>query len=193
VHALNYDAAQQAELLRIARRSLELYFESGRRPEVETADPALQQPRGAFVTLHRVVPPAPPALRGCIGTFEARESLNATVTRMAIAAATTDPRFPPVSAEELPQLSIEISVLSPRRQAAAGDVEVGRHGIYISAGARRGVLLPQVAVEHGWDRATFLDHTCRKAGLPPDAWRSRDDLRIEVFTADVFGERERAG
>lgn len=179
---------QRRELLQIARRALTLYFEHGQTPAIESEDPAFLAPAGAFVSLHRRAPSQrEPRLRGCIGTFEARDPLIDTVTRMAIAAATQDPRFDAVRAEELPDLVIEISVLSPRRDAKADEIEVGRHGIYISRGAHRGVLLPQVATEHGWDRETFLEHTCGKAGLDQDAWRD-DETRIQIFSAEVFGE-----
>lgn len=179
---------QRRELLQIARRALVLYFEHGRTPEFESDDPTFLQPAGAFVSLHRRAPTGhQPRLRGCIGTFDGRDPLIDTVTRMAIAAATQDPRFEAVRADELPGLEIEISVLSPRRDARAEEVEVGRHGVYISHGSHRGVLLPQVAMEHGWDRETFLDHTCQKAGLPKQAWRDTE-TRIQIFSAEVFGE-----
>lgn len=177
---------ERAELLRIARRTLEEFLPHRRRPVVETASAALLERRGAFVTLH-----SGRALRGCIGTFEASDPLIDTVQRMAIAAATSDPRFPPLSADELDQVCLEISALSPLRRGNAEEVEVGRHGIYITRGIFRGVLLPQVATEHGWDRQLFLEHTCIKAGLPPDAWQD-GETRIELFTAEVFGEAPRS-
>ncbi|PID38132.1 MAG: AMMECR1 domain-containing protein [Proteobacteria bacterium] len=181
------DAEQRAELLSVARRRLERHFDSGQ-PSVEVSDPALLRPAGAFVSLHRRAPTAgAPRLRGCIGTFEERDPLVDTVERMTIAAATQDPRFSAVRAEELTELAIEISVLSPRRRVSAEEVVVGRHGVFITLGSRRGVLLPQVATEHGWDRQTFLEHTCQKAGLPRDTWRDAQ-TQIEVFSAQVFGE-----
>jgi AmmeMemoRadiSam system protein A len=182
------DGAQRDELLSVARRALVLYFETGQRPRIEALDPLLLTPAGAFVSLHRRAPkPGEPRLRGCIGTFEQHDALVDTVCRMAIAAATQDPRFSPVEAEELAELASEISVLSPRRRATASQVVVGRHGIFVTQGARRGVLLPQVATEHGWDSATFLEHTCQKAGLAKDAWREAETV-IETFSAQVFGE-----
>jgi AmmeMemoRadiSam system protein A len=173
---------EQAELLRIARRTLEEYLSSRTKPVIETEMSGLFEKRGAFVTLHRGK-----QLRGCIGTFEATDPLLDTIQRMAVAAATTDPRFPTVTADELPDLHIEISALTPLREAQGDEVEVGKHGVYITRGFRRGVLLPQVATENGWDRETFLAHTCIKAGLDRDAWKE-PDTRIEVFTADVFAE-----
>jgi hypothetical protein len=173
---------ERTELLRIARRTLEEFLSTRKTPVIETEMTGLFEKRGAFVTLHRGK-----QLRGCIGTFEATDPLLDTVQRMAVAAATTDPRFPAVNAEELPELQLEISALTPLREATADEVEVGRHGIYITRGFRRGVLLPQVATENGWDRESFLAHTCIKAGLDRDAWRD-PETRIEVFTAEVFGE-----
>ncbi len=180
--------AQQRELLHVARRTLEVYFDTKEEPTFEVDDPRLQVPAGAFVTLHRRAPTANEIrLRGCIGTFEANDPVIRTVTRMALSAALHDPRFPSVTRDELPRLEIEISVLSPRQRVEAEAVEVGRHGIYITQGSRRGVLLPQVATEHAWDAPTVLAQTCRKAGLPMKAWRDAETT-IEVFTAQVFGE-----
>lgn len=183
---------QCRELLAIARRSIEVLLEQGRLPVFERVPEGLDRPGGAFVSLHRRAPePGQPRLRGCIGTFEAEDPLADTVSRMAAAAATQDPRFPAVAAEELEGLEIEISVLSPRRVVGADEVQVGRDGVYVTRGAQRGVLLPQVATEAGWDREAFLAHTCQKAGLAADAWRDAATT-IEVFTAQVFGERESA-
>lgn len=173
---------ERQELLRAARRTLQEYLVSGKTPVVDPASVRLLDRGGAFVTLHRGR-----QLRGCIGTFEDSDTLLHTVQRMAVAAATTDPRFPPVTAEELAGLHIEISALSPLHESSADAVQVGVHGIYVTRGFRRGVLLPQVATENGWDRETFLAHTCLKAGLDPDAWRD-GGTRIELFTAEVFGE-----
>lgn len=169
-------------LLRIARAAAA----AAARGEQFSAPPpestALKEPRGAFVTLRRGG-----ALRGCIGTFEAAAPLYRAVAEMARSAAVGDPRFDPLRPAELPKVEVEISVLSPLRPARAQEVVVGRHGVYLERGPRRGVLLPQVAVEHGWDRETFLEQTCRKAGLPPDAWRHA--TTIYVFEAEVFGEK----
>lgn len=174
---------QRQELLRAARRTLEVFLSEGQSPIIETSSDALLQKRGAFVSLHKG-----PALRGCIGTFEASDPLLDTIQRMAVAAASTDPRFPKVNLEELGELTLEISVLSPLVETTPEEIEVGRHGIYITRGFHRGVLLPQVATDNGWDRDTFLEHTCLKAGLPPNAWKD-PDARIERFSAEVFAER----
>ncbi len=152
--------------------------------EPEPPYPALKEPGGAFVTLHKYG-----ELRGCIGTFQAEKPLYLVVKEMALSAAFNDPRFPPLSTEELPEVEIEISVLSPLARGKPEEVEVGRHGIYLIKGIFRGVLLPQVAVEHGWDRETFLDHVCLKAGLPPGCWRD-PETEIYLFTAEVFSERD---
>lgn len=127
-------------------------------------------------------------LRGCIGMVIAMKALDETVREMARAAALEDPRFEPVSEEELPRIEVEISVLSPMREITANEVVVGRHGLLISHDGRRGLLLPQVPVEWNWDREMFLAQTCMKAGLSPDQWMR--GAKIEAFTAEVFGERE---
>lgn len=129
-------------------------------------------------------------LRGCIGSFEARGSLYKTVEEMARSAAFHDPRFPPVSANELKEMKIEISVLSPLRKIKSIDeIEVGKHGIYVMRGMYRGVLLPQVATQYSWDKVTFLEETCHKAGLPANAWKD-GETEIYVFSADIFAEHQ---
>jgi hypothetical protein len=141
----------------------------------------LQEPRGVFVSLHRKG-----CLRGCIGLIEGREPLYQAVAQMAVQAAFGDPRFPPLQPDELDDLDLEISVLTPlQRIHDPSEIVVGVHGVMVRRGHRSGLLLPQVAVEHGWSREELLEWTCRKAGLPPDAWK---DPRTEifVFSADVF-------
>ncbi len=178
---------EKKALLKLARRTIETYLREGRIPAYEPPSRGLLTQRGAFVTLHK-----DSRLRGCIGTFLSTRPLYQTVQEMAVAAATQDPRFPPLTLEELPEVEIEISVLSPlKRIEDVKEVEVGRHGLYIVKGLNRGVLLPQVATEQGWDRETFLAHTCLKAGLPPDAWKEGAD--IYTFTADVFSESDLGG
>lgn len=175
-------------LLRLARETLELVL-SGKTPPGALADltPGLAEIRGAFVTLNRKG-----RLRGCIGTFVSRQSLGETVREMAVQAALYDPRFPEVSQGELSSIDIEISALTPLRAVKTPEeVEVGRHGLHLSMGARAGVLLPQVATEYGWDREEFLEQTCHKAGLPPQAWK--EGARIQVFEAEVFSENEVGG
>lgn len=138
---------------------------------------------GAFVTLHRHG-----ALRGCIGTFDTSQPLAETVREMAAAAALRDPRFPPLGVDELPDVRLSISVLTPPRPITGpADISIGRDGLEITLGRRRGVLLPQVAVEHGLSPDAFLAETCRKAGLPPNAWRD-PAARLEAFSAEVFGD-----
>jgi uncharacterized protein len=143
----------------------------------------LAQHRGAFTTLH-----LRGHLRGCVGYIVPAHSLWSTVAETAAAAAFDDTRFVPVTSEEAAHLDIEISVLSPMFPIRAEDVVVGVHGLLITEGVNRGLLLPQVPIEQGWDRETFLDQTCAKAGLPFEAWRK--GARIEAFTAEVFGEND---
>jgi AmmeMemoRadiSam system protein A len=177
-------SAEREELLRLARHSLEEHF-AGRAPFApEPTTPTLGENRGAFVTLHKL---HGGDLRGCVGMMRSEESLARTVARMAVAAATEDGRFEPVTTDELSKVKIEISALGPMRPIRAEDVEIGRHGLLISHKGRRGVLLPQVPVEHDWDRETFLDHLCLKAGLLPGAWKEKG-VELLSFTAEVFGE-----
>jgi len=176
-------ALERTSLLRAARAAIVAHL-AGRKPELPPGTGALGAARGAFVTLRRV---ADDELRGCVGQMEASEPLLETVAEMAVAAATRDGRFAPVSASELDSLRIEISVLSPLVPIRPSEVEVGRHGLLLRCGGRRGVLLPQVPVEHGWDLEAFLAHTCEKAGLPADTW-SRPGVELSGFTATVFGE-----
>ncbi len=173
-------------LLKIAREAIEVYAREGKVPPLPSPLPkSLQQVQGAFVTLHKKG-----MLRGCIGNFIGEDSLARTVQKMAVAAGWEDPRFPRLKEKELGQVDIEISALSPLREISdPGEVEPGKHGVFITRGLQRGVLLPQVCTEQGWDRDAFLSHTCLKAGLPPDAWKD-GDCRIEVFSAEVFGELE---
>jgi AmmeMemoRadiSam system protein A len=147
-----------------------------------TGNPKFLAPRGVFVTLKKRG-----ELRGCIGYIEPVAPLAQAVIETAIYAATRDPRFPPVNAEEARDLEYEISVLTPLKEISDPDlVQVGRHGIVISRGGQKGVLLPQVPVENGWDRNTFLEEGCLKAGLPADAWKK--GAKISVFEAIVFHE-----
>src|SRR3954453_6963407 len=150
-------------------------------PAARDLPPRLNEPRGAFTTLHIAG-----NLRGCVGYIAAVKPLIQTVAETAVAAAFDAPRFPRLSASEAPHLQIEISVLSLPKPIRAEEVVAGRHGLIISQGTRRGLLLPQVADEQHWDAPTFLSQTCIKAGLPPDAWR--EGATIEAFTAEVFGE-----
>ncbi|HKO57630.1 MAG TPA: AmmeMemoRadiSam system protein A [Thermoanaerobaculia bacterium] len=174
---------QRQTLLRIARESIAGFFE-GRRPSLAAADfdEPLCRPAGAFVTLTNRG-----ELRGCIGSIHPVAPLFQAVSQSAVSAAFRDPRFHPLRADELPLIHLEISVMGPIEPTAPDEVEVGIHGLIISRGRQAGLLLPQVPTEYGWDRETFLQHTCMKAGLPRDAWRS-PDVRLERFAAEVFGE-----
>jgi hypothetical protein len=150
-------------------------------PEFKIESAILKENRGAFVTIQKKG-----QLRGCIGFIKGYEPLHKTVEKMAAEAAFRDPRFPPVKEKELPELDIEISVLTPLRKITdVNEIEVGKHGIYIIKGGWSGLLLPQVATEYGWNRQAFLEHTCQKAGLPPHAWKEKD-TEIYIFSADIF-------
>jgi uncharacterized protein len=169
-------------LLQIARRAIESALTHSAPETISSPEADLAEPRGVFVTLH-----CGRRLRGCIGRVVSLEPLARVVAECAVAAATDDPRFPRVERSELGELQIELSVLSRPSFATAEEVQPGVHGLIISRGAHRGVLLPQVAVQHGWARERFLEETCRKAELAPGAWQE-PDTRIEVFTAEVFSE-----
>lgn len=154
--------------------------------------PHLAEPRGVFTSLYvrknfSGEDRLETALRGCVGYVLPTCSVYRAVAETARAAAFDDNRFSPVTAEEAPRLEVELSVLSPMQPIRPEQVEIGRHGLLISWQGRRGLLLPQVPVEHDWDRTTFLDQTCRKAGLPLDAWQR--GATLEAFTADVFGDK----
>ena len=172
---------EEKELLALAREALESRVAGNRPPDVTCTGPRALR-CGAFVSIH-----CGDDLRGCLGRLTVNSPLGKTIVHLGGAVADSDPRFPPVTAGELPSLQIEISLLTPERPIVSIDeIEVGRHGLIIEHGHARGLLLPQVATEHAWDRETFLEHTCIKAGLPPGAWRS--GARILVFEARVFSE-----
>lgn len=170
-------------LLSLARDAVAAAAADGPMPGWE-ADPVLAAPAAAFVTLRRT-----PSgdLRGCRGEVMAVRSLAESVIEGAAAAAADDPRFPPVRPSEVPDLTIEISVLTPMTRVRPAEVEVPRHGVMITCRGRRGLLLPQVAPEAGWGRDELLEGVCRKAGLPPDAWRD-PEARLEVFEAEIWSE-----
>ncbi|MBW2039844.1 MAG: AmmeMemoRadiSam system protein A [Deltaproteobacteria bacterium] len=149
--------------------------------EFKVKSKRLKEPRGAFVTINKHG-----ALRGCIGYVRGIKPLYKAVEEMAAAAAFNDPRFPPVTKKELKDLDIEISVLTPLKQIDdTNEIEVGKHGIFIERGFCSGLLLPQVATEYGWDRETFLEQTCFKAGLARHAWKDKE-TKIYIFSADIF-------
>jgi len=177
---------ERDELLRIARRAATAWIREGRIPEESPDSEKLNSPGAAFVTLTE-----DGQLRGCIGYTEARAPLYRTVQECAVASATEDPRFLPVTANEIGTVRIEISVLTPLLPIRPDEVDVGVHGLMVKRGGRRGLLLPQVPGEHGWDRETFLAQVCLKAGLPRDAWRTGAELYS--FMAEVFGESTTRG
>jgi AmmeMemoRadiSam system protein A len=172
-------------LLRLARDTMTAHVTGVRAPAPDLAG-VLARPGAAFVTLH-----AQGELRGCIGHLEVDEPLGRVIPRCAIGACSRDPRFAPVSVDELPAIDIEVSLLGPMEAiAGASDIEVGRHGLVVESGWQRGLLLPQVALEWNWDADAFLTQTCRKAGLPVEAWKT--GAKLWRFEAEVFGE-ERGG
>ena len=172
-------------LLAIARQAIEAAVKTGEEYIEPREEKALNQRNGCFVTIKQNG-----QLRGCIGNFQSELPLFKEVAMMAQASATKDPRFYPMKQADLENFDLEISVLSPLQKIEEIDeIEVGKHGIYIEKSFYRGVLLPQVAVEHGWDRMTFLKQTCIKAGLPTDAWQG-DDADIYIFSAQIFGEKD---
>jgi AmmeMemoRadiSam system protein A len=172
-------------LLKLARTTLEAYFSKTKTPACDAGSEALWAQKGAFVSLHRGAD-----LRGCIGQLYADRELFRIVQHCTISAAVQDNRFLPVTQEEIKDLNIEISVLSPFRCIQnIEDIEVGKHGLYLVQGDFRGLLLPQVATQYGWDRETFLAQTCRKSGLPVSAWKDPRTM-IYIFEAEVFSESE---
>ncbi len=178
-------AQEKKELIEVARQTISLKLQHGKFEQAVPSSPALSRPCGAFVTLHENGD-----LRGCIGTFQSNRPLVNTVQEMAVSAAERDPRFPSLRPDEIESIDIEISALSPLREIKdVSEIEVGSHGIYITRGFHTGVLLPQVATEYGWNRETFLQHTCLKAGLQPEAWKEAG-TKIEIFDAQVFGEKQ---
>jgi uncharacterized protein len=178
--AAEYSPEERRILLRLAHQSIESALQD---VQLDLTPPSehLADPRGAFTTLH-----LHGKLRGCIGYVFPNQPLYETVAETARSAAFDDPRFEPVTLDEAPELTVEISVLSALRPIRPEEVVVGKHGLVVMLGSRRGLLLPQVPLEWGWDRETFLAQTCMKAGLPPDAWQRGAEL--QAFTAEVFGE-----
>ena len=176
-----FSLEERTLLLQLAHDSILSVLENREVP-MDPPSPHLAEPRGAFTSLY-----LNGELRGCVGYVLPVSSVYHAVIDTARAAAFEDTRFYPVTIEEATQLKIELSVLSPPRPISAEEVEVGRHGLLISLAGQRGLLLPQVPTERNWDRITFLDQTCRKAGLPSDAWKH--GATIEAFTAEVFGEK----
>lgn len=176
--------ADRKALLELARKTVMAAAAGEPLPPVPDGG-IFQAEGGAFVTLKKKG-----SLRGCIGHFTGTGSIGRTVMDMAASAAVRDPRFPPVRPGEVDDMDIEISILSPMEPAAPEDVIPGIHGLYVRHGLRSGTLLPQVAEEEGWDRETFLAHTCLKAGLPQESWK-REDVQLYTYTAEVFGEKRK--
>ena len=178
-----FSAPERETLLRLAHDSIRSVFEK-REISLAPLTPHFAECRGAFTTLY-----VSGQLRGCVGYALPVTSLYRTVAETARAAAFDDSRFWPLKVDELPNLEISLSILSLLRPIRPEEVEIGRHGLLISLSGRRGLLLPQVPIEHGWDRITFLQQTCRKAGLPLNAWQS--GATLEAFTAEIFGDHGR--
>ncbi len=176
-----FSPEERALLLKLAHEAIATAA-AGRKFVQEAPSVHLSEPRGAFTTLY-----LHGELRGCVGYATPIAPLYRTVADTAQAAAFDDPRFPPLRADEVPALEVSLSILSALRAIDPRDIEIGRHGLVVGLSSQRGLLLPQVPVEHGWDRVTFLEQTCRKAGLPLDAWEH--GATVEAFTAEVFGDR----
>jgi AmmeMemoRadiSam system protein A len=178
--------AARKRLLEVARRALGARVVGERFVLAENGEAELRRPAGAFVTVRRR---ADRELRACVGRIEPSRPLIEAVALAAAAAAAEDRRFDPLTAEELPLLSLEVSALGPLVEVAPESIEIGLHGVLVVCGERTGLLLPQVAVEYGLGREVFLQQACRKAGLPPDAWR-RPGCEIHAFTATLISEED---
>ena len=183
--AWEFSQDERSLLLRLAHDSI-LSAVQKRAIPLDPPTAHLAEPRGAFTSLY-----LHGELRGCVGYVLPKESVWRAVAETARAAAFEDTRFYPVTLPEAQALEIELSILSPPQPISAEAIEIGRHGLLIGMGAHRGLLLPQVPAEHNWDRETFLAQTCRKAGLPLDAWKN--GAKIEAFTAEIFGEKQHSG
>ena len=188
-----------AFLVKFARKTIETYINNRRKLDLpkEGISKELMKKCGAFVTLNKLVE-GHKQLRGCIGIIEGRYSLLEVVRDVAISAAVEDPRFYPVEPQEMKEVVIEVSVLTPpkllegKKVDAPKSIEVGKHGLIIESGWYKGLLLPQVATEYSWNAEEFLSQTCIKAGFPPDAWLL-PDTRIYAFEAIIFAEEEPKG
>jgi AmmeMemoRadiSam system protein A len=174
--------ADRQSLLELARRAIAEAVSQEKPAGSLSYAGVFAEKRGVFVTLH-----ARGRLRGCIGVIEAFEPLGESIARCAASAAFQDPRFSPVNAEEFRELQIELSLLSPPEPILPRNIEIGKHGLLISQAAKRGLLLPQVAVQHNFTREQFLEETCRKAGLAAHAWQE-PETQILGFTCEVFSE-----
>jgi AmmeMemoRadiSam system protein A len=177
-------SSEKRLLLALARRALTVAVQSSASLDEFPQDEALRQPGGAFVTLHHGK-----RLRGCVGQLPSKDSLAAVVAHCAKSAALEDRRFEPVRLDELPGIEIELSVLFQLTEATEEQIEPGKHGLIVSCGWKRGVLLPQVATQFQWNAVRFLEETCVKAGLEPNAWKDKS-TRVQTFTAEVFSEAD---
>jgi AmmeMemoRadiSam system protein A len=179
--------ADRRAALQLARLAVVEAVAHRKLPDVFPREGIFAEPRAVFVTLH-----VGKRLQGCIGVIEANEPLGEAIVRCAASAALEDPRFPPMKADQLGGLSIEISLLSPMEPIAPESIQLGHHGLLVRLQAQRGLLLPQVAIEHRLTREQFLEESCRKAGLPREAWRD-PEARLFGFTCEIFSENpERA-
>ena len=174
------------KLLRVARQSLENFLENGARIQFPTEIPELLEKRAVFVTLRNR---EHGNLRGCIGQSKPLYPLIEAVAKTAISSAVDDTRFPSLTLDELPDLLIEINVLSPLAPSKPEDVKIGKHGLMINKGSKGALFLPEVAVSNGWDLHTFLDELCRKADLPEGSWHDRE-AELYVFESEAWGENE---
>lgn len=183
--AITLTTQEKNQLIKIARSTIENYVAGKKVPEFSPLTEKLKEKYGVFVTLKKLG-----ELRGCIGYVEGVEPLYKAVSRMAIAASTEDPRFPKVTTKELKDILIEITVMTPLKKIKdINEIEIGKHGLVIKQNYRQGLLLPQVASEYGWDRETFLEHTCWKAGLSEDAWKDKN-TEIYIFSGTIFHENK---
>lgn len=173
---------ERSLLLRVAHEAIASALEN-RELALDLPSPHLSEPRGVFTTIY-----CHGELRGCVGYVFAEKPVYRAVAETAQSAAFEDPRFFPITRAEAGLVEISLSILSPLFPINAEAVEIGVHGLLIAQRGHRGLLLPQVPLEHGWDRVTFLEETCRKAGLPADAWKQ--GATLEAFSAEVFGDRE---
>ena len=177
-----YTLSERVLLVKLAHQAIESALEE-RAISLDPPSAHLAEPRGAFTTIY-----LEGHLRGCVGYVLPVLSLYRAVAETARAAASQDTRFLPVTLDEARRLEVSLSILSPLSAIEPEQIEIGRHGLVVSLGNHRGLLLPQVPVEHHWDRNTFLEQTCRKAGLPSEAWKS--GATLESFTAEIFGDSD---
>ncbi|MCS7299847.1 MAG: AmmeMemoRadiSam system protein A [Spirochaetia bacterium] len=183
--------SEKSQIIKLAELTLESLFKPEKKHEVEKQRKIVEKlglNNGVFVTLLKKG-----ELRGCIGYITPVKEFSRLLIDATISSATRDPRFDPLKKEELDEIEIEVSILSePKKISSIAEIEVGKHGIIVRRGPYQGLLLPQVAVEHRWDKLTFLQHTCIKAGLHPNDYR-KEDTEIYVFTAEVFSKSDLKG